>query len=242
MRTLKIEDLKVLWNGYAKNYEAPYKSRLHREHLNQLVSLFLPGSEIVLDAGCGTGILIPYIVERIRAKEIWLLDWSSAMLEEAKAKAKKWQSCIFKFYCEDLCNLRNTFPEESVDAIICNLVINYLPCGWREAINQFKKLLKPGGYLYLGTLLKEWKFDISFLLRHGFGDIIRDPLTSLKELQYLKHQKIISKITKVAIQHGASFPSRDQLLEHLSTENFAEIETRTTYWGYGIALRARKTL
>jgi len=67
-------DLKALWNGYAKTYEELYKSRLHREHLKQLVSFFLP-AEVVLDAGCGTGIMIPFILEKMRPKQVYLLDW-----------------------------------------------------------------------------------------------------------------------------------------------------------------------
>ena len=91
----------------------------------------------------------------------------------------------------------------------------------------------------MGTLLEGWRFDIPFLIRHGFKDILQDPLRSLMELRYLKHQSIV-KNTKIVLERGASFPSLRELLSYLSID-YTEIKMLITYWGYGIALRARKT-
>jgi len=237
-----LKNLRELWNGYAKTgYEEHYKARLNQEHLRKLTSLFIPGSERVLDAGCGTGIMIDYILQRIQPKEIHLLDWSPAMLEQAKVKAKKWQNCTFKFHLVDLCENSFPFPNEFFDGIISNLVVCYLPNGWKSGIERLKELLRPGGYLYLGTLLKGWRFDFSFILKQAPSEFFRDPITSLKELKYLKHRKIVNEITRVALEHGASFPTKDELLEYLKELGFVEIEVLTTYWGYGIALRAKKS-
>jgi SAM-dependent methyltransferase len=235
-----LKNLRALWNNYVKiGYEEHYRARLNQEHLRKLTSLFITGSERVLDAGCGTGIMIPYILQRIQPKEIHLLDWSPAMLEKAKAKAKKWQNCTFKFHLGDLCENPSPFPNEFFDAIISNLVVCYLPGGWKKGIERLKELLKPGGYLYLGTFLRGWRFDFYFLLKHAPLEFARNPIASLKELKYLKHRKIVNEITRVALEHGASFPTKDELLEYLKELGFCEIEALTTYWGHGIALRAK---
>jgi ubiquinone/menaquinone biosynthesis C-methylase UbiE len=209
--------------------------------MRMLTSLFINGSKKVLDAGCGTGILIPFILQRIRPKEIYLLDWSPAMLEQAKAKAEKWQNCTFKFYLGDLTENLSSFPNEFFDAIISNLVICYLTCGWKKSIERIEKLLKPGGYLYLGTLLKEWRFNFSFILRHGLREFLQNPIASLRELKYLKHRKVVNEITRIALEHGASFPTINELLDYLKELGFYEIKMSPTYWGHGIALRAKKS-
>jgi SAM-dependent methyltransferase len=237
-----LKNLRGLWNGYAKmGYEEHYRARLNQEHLRKLTSLFITGSERVLDAGCGTGIMIPYILQRIQPKEIHLLDWSPAMLEKAKAKVEKWQNCTFKFHLGDLCENPSPFPNEFFDAIISNLVVCYLLDGWKKGIERLKEFLRPGGYLYLGTFLRGWRFDFYFLLRHAPLEFARNPIASLKELKYLKHRKIVNEITRVALEHGASFPTKDELLEYLKELGFCEIEALTTYWGHGIALRAKKS-
>lgn len=237
-----MKNLRELWNDYAKiGYEEHYRARLNQELLRKLISLFLPGSETVLDAGCGTGVMIPYILQRIQPKEIHLLDLSPAMLEKARAKAEKWQNCTFKFYLADLCENPSPFPNEFFDAIISNLVICYLTCGWKEGIKNLATILKPGGYLYIGSFLKGWEFDFLFLLRHSVIEIIRDPIASLREIKYLKHLGLVKKITQETSKRGATFPEREELLEYLKELGFDQIKALGTHWGYGIVIRAKKS-
>jgi len=233
------ETLRKLWNGYAKaGYENIYQVRIQRDHLHNLANLFLPsGGGIYLDLGCGTGNMFDLIVERIQPTEVHAVDWSEEMLKKARLKAEvlaQDSDPIFKFYVQDISAFLE-FPDNFFDGAVCNLLISYLTCGWGRPLQELSRVIKPGGYLYLGTLLKEWSFT-RVLWKHAPREFLCEPITSLRGLKY---RRIVAKISRKLKEHGAQFPSQQELVDFLSAREFEKIETVQTYWGGGVALRAR---
>jgi len=232
-----------LWNGYAEaRYGNIYKVRIQAEHRKTLIGLFLPidDDSIVLDIGCGDGNMFPYISQLIRPKTVWAMDWSEKMLEEAKLEAERVQAISntnFELFCCDISQPLDCL-DESVDAILCNLVICYVASGWRKPLKEMARVLKPGGYLYLGTLLNTWSFKDLKLILHAVIEFLRHPIASF---QGVKYRRIASEVAEESKRCGAEFPSRHELIDFLVSLGFKDITAIPTYWKGGIALRAKKS-
>lgn len=112
----------------------------------------------VLDAGCGTGLMVKYFIDH--GKEAWGFDISPEMLEEAKKRNKGNGAKLFIASFTDF-DLSITF-----DLITCNYdSLNYLieDGELREALSRFHRHLAPRGHLI---------FDINttYNLEHEWGD------------------------------------------------------------------------
>lgn len=99
------------------------------------------------------------------------------------------------------------------------------------------RVTKPGGYLYLGSLLSNWGFT-QVLWKHFLPEFLRAPVVSVRGL---KCRRILDKISKEAKKRGAQFPIREELMAYLKTLGFKEMKVVPTYWGGSLALRAKLT-
>jgi ubiquinone/menaquinone biosynthesis C-methylase UbiE len=239
------EILRNLWDNYARaGYEKNYLIRIPRQHKQRLGELFLPGQNgIYLDAGCGTGNMFELIAERIQPLEVYAVDWSEEMLEKAKEEARRLTNnstkTEFKFF---LCDLSKPliWRDDFFDGIVSNLLLCYVGCGWRQGVCELKRILKPGGYLYLGTYLEQWDFVAHPLepWKHAPQAFLFDPIGAFRGV---KIKKIITEISREAKRNGAEFPTRQELINYLESLGFGGMKVVTTYWGGAIVLRARLT-
>lgn len=103
-----------------------------------------PG-DVVLDVGTGTGVFLPYIMQRIGTQgHIYALDIAEKML--AKAQQKYLQNNI-KFIC-------GSVEEIPLSDNTCNSVICYSSFPHfrdkQRALREMKRVLKKGGLLFIG--------------------------------------------------------------------------------------------
>jgi SAM-dependent methyltransferase len=107
-----------------------------------------PGARLVLDAGCGTGILIGPLVERLGpGARIVALDFAPAMLLEVGRKFP--ESRILRV-CADARAL--PFPGGLFDAVLCFGLLPHLG-EVRRALAALWPALRPGGVLAIGHLI-----------------------------------------------------------------------------------------
>lgn len=98
-----------------------------------------PGST-VLDVGCGTGILIPYLLAAVGpAGRIVALDIAEAMLERAQSKGFP---ANVEFICADVVSI--PYPDATFDEVICNSAFPHFPHKLK-ALKEMARVLKPGG-------------------------------------------------------------------------------------------------
>ncbi|MBL7209508.1 MAG: class I SAM-dependent methyltransferase [Dehalococcoidia bacterium] len=233
------QNLKSLWDNYARTgYANIYLVPVQRHHRDKLGELFLCSSDgTYLDAGCGTGNMFELAVRKIQPEELHGVDWSEEMLEKAQLEARRLEGLSetrFRLYFTDLTKPW-PWPDNSFHGAIANLLICYLTCGWKHPLEELSRVIRPGGYLHLGTLLKEWGFT-SVLWKHAPQEFVRDPVSNFRGLKY---RRIVSRISREAKTCGAEFPSRQELMDFMAHLGFDEIEIIPTYWGGGVALRAR---
>ncbi|WP_164491626.1 class I SAM-dependent methyltransferase [Staphylospora marina] len=109
----------------------------------------LEGHEHILDAGCGTGVFLLPLAERLKGKsgKITGLDLSSGILKELKERAQGYDNV--SLVQGDL-QEKLPFPDETFDLVMAHFVLYHLE-HIPHAIRELKRVLKPGGTLLLST-------------------------------------------------------------------------------------------
>lgn len=101
-------------------------------------------NQILLDVGCGPGWYHPQLATHCR--ELWAVDLSAAMLEQAQT-----HGCATRYIQADVCQI--PLPDHSVDIIFSSLMLQWCATP-QQAFAELVRLLKPGGRLLLSTLVQ----------------------------------------------------------------------------------------
>src|SRR5215213_9108254 len=148
--------------------------------------LKLPEDAKILELGCGHGLLWKENASRIPAGwNITLSDLSSGMLDAA------WRNLVVTgraFQFKEIDAQSIPFEDETFDAVIANHMLYHIP-DRTKALQEIKRVLKPGGTLIAATVgnnhMKEmmeylqqvhadniWEsYAISFTLENGFEQL-----------------------------------------------------------------------
>ncbi|GEM_PF-2638844 len=240
LRTLPNKNLELrrMWDRYAEaDRELIYPGGPSKGHLNRLIELFVPCPEgniekIAVDVACGTGALFSFIIDKIKPDRLDGIDWSEKMLEKAKKEIVRLQkegvTNRFNLYCYDVSTAPLPYADKFVSAVVSNLAICYIPGGWKKHLMELSRILRNGGYLYIGTLIDTWTFGKVPL------DGVKDPVRARK------YREMIVQISKEAKKHGAEFPSQEQLIHSLKVLEFKNIKINFTFHRNGLVLRAQK--
>ena len=111
--------------------------------------------QVVLDAGCGTGLYTVALKDRVMRLES--VDLNAGMLGVAESRMKfDVASGRIRFHQASITDL--PLPENSMDAVMVNQVLHHLPdnpsAGWSahlEAIHELARVLKSGGSLIINS-------------------------------------------------------------------------------------------
>ena len=159
--------------------------------------------QILVDAGCGTGLFSSKMHSYV--KRIEAIDLNSEMLSKAKAKmVSEKKAGRISFYNTSINDL--PFDSESVDSIMCNQVLHHLPENkdglWSnhyKVMHEFSRVLKPTGTLIINRCTHEQ-------LQNGF---------------WFYH--LIPKALKLVIEKHID---NGNLIEQLKKNGFSAIEKR----------------
>jgi ubiquinone/menaquinone biosynthesis C-methylase UbiE len=102
----------------------------------------LPGSS-VLDIGTGTGVLLPFIRERVGAGMIYALDVAEKMLSKSRGKAHG--DHIFYIQADAR---KVPFVSGSFETVVCYSAFPHFS-NKNEALREIWRVLRKGGYLYI---------------------------------------------------------------------------------------------
>lgn len=113
----------------------------HGKDFERLFSLWpLKAGDSVLDAGCGTGVLVPFILERIQETGIlYELDYAEKMIEANRSRHKK---SNIRFVVSDVEN--SPLNDSSCDTVICFSCFPHFH-DKRKALSILVRILKPQG-------------------------------------------------------------------------------------------------
>jgi SAM-dependent methyltransferase len=123
---------------YGEEKAGLYSNATHQQFIHEFLSL-LPQSSLILDAACGAGRYLPFLLEREHS--IIGIDQSQGMLACAKAK--------FPGVQFEQVGLQEMAYREAFDGAICmDAMENVCPEEWPLVLGNLHRALKPKGYLY----------------------------------------------------------------------------------------------
>ena len=115
-----------------------YSNTTHQQFIQEFLSL-LPQRSMILDAACGAGRYLPYLLEKEHS--IIGIDQSQSMLVRAKAK--------FPGIQLEKVGLQEIAYHEVFDGAICmDAMENICPEDWPLVLSNFHRALKQHGCLY----------------------------------------------------------------------------------------------
>ena len=115
-----------------------YSNLAHQQFIQEFLSL-LPQRSSILDAPCGTGRYIPFLLEKEHS--IVGIDQSMGMLERASTK--------FPGVRFEKVGLQEISYQEFFDGAICmDAMENVPPEDWPLVLSNIHRALKPHGYFY----------------------------------------------------------------------------------------------
>ena len=133
------------WSLAAPLYDQPLLQRLiYRPAQDEVVAaLRAHRSQRVADIACGTGILAARIHDELHPAEVYGVDMSDGMLEQARTRcpAVDWR----KGPAEDL-----PFADAALDAVVSTSAFHFFD--QPAAVGEFYRVLVPGGLLAVATI------------------------------------------------------------------------------------------
>jgi len=142
--------------------------------ISVLESLEIRSSDNILDIGTGTGVLIPFLLDRLgMCGSITAMDISSKMLEIAKLK---YSSNQVEFIKQDFLKAD---MQESFDIVLCYSCFPHFN-DKRKAVEKMLKLLKKGGKLAI--FHSEGREKIDRLHSNMNNQVQKDRLPAAEEL------------------------------------------------------------
>ena len=139
---------RTYFNGLAPNWD----SLPSMEGAAEKVRRYVAGSAVraprrVLDVGCGTGILLPSVLEQIPGVECVVeLDFALEMLQQ---NSRKFPDQRVRRVCADV--MRLPAAAGSFDLVLCFGILPHLEDG-QAALTELLRVLRPGGVLSVGHL------------------------------------------------------------------------------------------
>ncbi|MEX0663099.1 MAG: methyltransferase domain-containing protein [Balneolaceae bacterium] len=158
MNNSRAESTINYYNKLSKKYDRGYSGYLKHTHAKLLENLKIPDGARVLDISCGTGILGSEIAEHFSISELVLNDPSEGMINIARERLADIENITFSQHiAEEL-----PFEPDSFDVLICLNSFHYYT-DHKKVVEHFRRLLKPGGTLYL----LDWNLEGWFHLPNG---------------------------------------------------------------------------
>ncbi len=138
----------------------------HREaaRFRRLAGGALSGQR-VLEVGCGRGIGVEVILDRLGADSVTAFDLDESMVELARRRLHGRPASLS---VGDVCEINE--PDNALDTVVDFGIIHHVP-DWQHAVAEISRVLRPGG-LVLFEEVSRWLFD-SWPLR-AFTDHSRE--------------------------------------------------------------------
>lgn len=147
---------KEFFNNHAEEwldrcYKDPDTGRydLHAKKIKEILSQFnIKPDDHILDAGCGSGILVPYILERLSSRGwLWELDYAENMMDQNRQLHR---DVRIGFIHSDVCDI--PLENETCDLVICFACFPHFP-DKMGAVRSLVRVLKEDSLFVIAHLM-----------------------------------------------------------------------------------------
>ncbi len=181
---------KDYFDNAAETWDERFLTPKLSSFLEKLVPQFgLEAGQKVLDAGTGTGILIPYLSRAVGPSgSVNAIDYSENMAQICRTKHSHLKNVTI-----ELRNIEETaFPAESFDAVICFGVFPHLE-NKRKALRNINRILKTGGKLVIAHALSSEELKAHH--NRAPSAVMHDVLPEEAEMKQLLEQTGFTEIS-----------------------------------------------
>ena len=116
-----------------------------------------PSLERVLEIGCGQGDGVREIVRRFRPRAVDAFDLDEAQIGRARERLAGLDGLAVRLWVGDA--ERIGIPDASYDAVVELAIFHHVP-GWRRALAEVRRVLRPGGLFFFEELSAEFFSDV----------------------------------------------------------------------------------
>ena len=144
------------FNQLADSWDKRFQTEALSTFLEQFVPTFglLPGQKI-LDAGTGTGILIPFLLKAVGPTgQISAIDYAEKMVKICKSKYAHLPNVTFTVQRIE----KFDFPSQTFDAVTCFGLFPHID-NKEEALQQINRILKTKGKLIIAHALSSTEIE-----------------------------------------------------------------------------------
>jgi len=171
------------YNQSATVYDTQYYEEQETKIKTALAELNLKKQNIILDAGCGTGLLFPHIADKV--KLVVGLDISAHILKEAKKRIQEYSNTAVIIADTDY----TPFPNNTFDAVFAITLLQNTPKP-RQTLNEMKRVTKQNATIVVTGLKKTFS-------RKEFTRLLREAELKIKVLKLDEnHKEYIAICTK----------------------------------------------
>jgi ubiquinone/menaquinone biosynthesis C-methylase UbiE len=171
----KHENKRNFFNHIAQDWQREHPVDEKSDELMAISGHFrLTAGDTVLDIGCGTGRLLPIVLEQIGERGCLVAaDYSENML--ILSRATTWAANLLYIQCDAL---HTPVCAGLFDKVICFALFPHL-APKEEALNEFYRILKPGGHLFIAHQMSRRELN-------AFHKKVKGPVT--KDLLPRRHK------------------------------------------------------
>ncbi len=199
------------FNREAASWDEQYRSD-HRSQIQNLVDRFdLEEGKTVLDVGCGTGILFPYLAERLRQKGLILaLDFSWNMILGAK------RGCVHSEREKPGIHFINASVEalplkdQTIDYVTCLDTFAHV-CDQKKAVYEMGRGLKQDGQLFIAHSLG--KKELAERHRSVGGEVEHDTLPEDHKMREMMKNAGLKEVEIIDLPDLYLASGRKQMIE-----------------------------
>jgi len=143
-------------------YDAQYYEEQEAKIRVALAELNLTKENLILDAGCGTGLLFPQVAERV--KLVVGVDISSRIVKEAKKRVEEYSNTAVIIADTDY----TPFPNDIFDAVFAVTLLQNMPEP-PQTLNEMKRVTKQNATIVATGLKKAFSRKEFIRLLRGAG-------------------------------------------------------------------------
>lgn len=186
--------------------------------------------KILIDIGSGSGYIAVEMAKL--GLNVIATDFTPEAIDNLNKHKKQFslqKLTIKKCFAEKI-----PLPDKSVDFVIANAILEHIP-NEKEAINEWKRILKPHGRMFIAVPLKlryVWPFlwPVNYVHDKRIGHLRRYDLQSLQRKFKLKVLKVFytGHLLKVISAIMALFIKSQKI-----SNFFEKIDIRQEHWCYG---------